>query len=94
VELPHGAGTSTGNCVCGSLVGTDDLTRDTYRPPPRARRSRAFHGSTVHELGGEAEVPEPDRVAAATVEEKIVRLDVVVRDPAAVLESSRLVLDN
>jgi hypothetical protein len=52
------------------------------------------HGSDVHELGGEAEVPEPDRAAAATVEEEVVRLDVVVHDPAAALESLRLVLDN
>jgi hypothetical protein len=52
------------------------------------------HGSGIHELGGEAEVPEPDRAAAATVEEEVVGLDVMVRDPAAALESLRLVLDN
>jgi hypothetical protein len=39
---PRGVGTSIGNCVCGSLAEADDLTQDTYRPPPHARRSRAF----------------------------------------------------
>ena len=52
------------------------------------------HGSAVREPSGEAEVPEPERTAAATIEEEVVGLDVVVRDPVTTLESPRLVLNN